>query len=133
MVEGHHEERVVRGEQVDEEALDGRASVHEALAEHAVADVEQEADADRHTLAGELRNRLRRAVLEDLEAVARQVGHQPAVGVAHGGRDRRHLHARAQRAGLADDRRTLRAEHNGARQRDAHERARETMHANSVQ
>ena len=72
MVERHQEELVGRVEQIEQEPLDRRARVLDALAEHAVADVEQHAEADRHALVRELRDRLRVAVLEDLERLARR-------------------------------------------------------------
>ena len=72
VVERQHEELVGRVEQVEEEPVDRRARVLDALAEHAVADVEQQAEADRHALVRELRDRLLLAVLEDFERLARQ-------------------------------------------------------------
>ena len=61
-------------EQLEQEPLDRRARVDDALAEHAVADVEQHAEPDRHALVGELRDGLRLAVLVDLERLTRQAG-----------------------------------------------------------
>ena len=58
-------------EQLEQEPLDRRARVADALAEHAVADVEQQPQAERHALVRELRDRLLVAVLEDLERVLR--------------------------------------------------------------
>ena len=60
VVERHQEELVGRIEQLEQEPLDRGARVLDPPAEHAVADVEQHAEADRHALAGELRDRLRR-------------------------------------------------------------------------
>ena len=71
MVEGHQEELVGRIEQLEQELVDRRARIVHPLAEHAVADVEQHAEADRHALARELRDGLPHAVLVDLERVAR--------------------------------------------------------------
>jgi hypothetical protein len=41
MIERHHEQRVVRGEELEQEALDRGARILDPLTEHAVADVEQ--------------------------------------------------------------------------------------------
>jgi len=58
-----------------------RASL-DAAAEHAVADIEQHAEADRHPLARELRDLLAVAILEHLERFARQVRDQMALAVS---------------------------------------------------
>jgi hypothetical protein len=68
VVEGHHEEGILRVEQVDQEPLDRRLGVLDAPAEHAVADVEQQAEAERHPLVRELRDRQALAVLVDSNA-----------------------------------------------------------------
>ena len=97
MVEGQHEELVAGIEQLEQEAVDRRPRVLDAPAEHAVADVEQDAEADRHAVARELRDRLRLAVLEHLERVAVQACDQPPVRVAHGRGDARQLDAGSER------------------------------------
>ena len=56
-------------------------------APHAVAGVEQHAKADRHALVGELRDRLRHAVLEDFEVVLGEVRNEAPVRVGHGDGD----------------------------------------------
>ena len=58
VVERHQEVLVGRVEQLEEKPLDRRARVLDPLAEHAVADVEQHAQADRHAFVGELRDLL---------------------------------------------------------------------------
>ena len=82
---------------VEQEALDRRLGVLDAPAEHAVADVEQQAEAERHALVGELRDRQALAVLVDLERLFRQPRDQLPVGVADRGGDHGQLDARAQR------------------------------------
>ena len=101
VVERHHEELVGGIEQVEQEPVDGRARVLDPLAEHAVADVEQHAEADRHALVGELRDRLLHAVLEDLERLARQAGDQMPFGVGDGGGDAGELDAGLEQAVVA--------------------------------
>ena len=91
MVEREHEELVVRAEELEQKLLDRGAGVDHALAEHAVALVEQDAKTDGHPLVGELRNRLRLAVFEDFERFTRQAGRQAAFGVEHRCRDRDHV------------------------------------------
>ena len=98
MVEREHEELVVGVEELEQELLDGRARVDHALAEHAVALVEQDAKADGHPFVGELRNGLRLAVFENLERFARQAGRQAAFGVEDRGRDRDHVDTRSKDA-----------------------------------
>ena len=68
----------VRVEQVDEEPLDRRPGVLDAAAEHAVADVEQQAETERHPLVRELRDRQALAVLVYLERLFRQPGDELA-------------------------------------------------------
>ncbi len=58
---------------------DRRARIRDPLPAHAVADVEQEAEPDGHTVAAEVGDRLALAVLVDLELVLREPGDQPAV------------------------------------------------------
>src|ERR1700719_2527740 len=69
MIERHNRELVGRIEQVDDESLHGRACVLNAAAEHAVARIDQDPEADRDALPGELRHRLRFTVLVDVERV----------------------------------------------------------------
>ena len=69
MIEGGHERLVLGLEQVPDEAVERAARIDDRAAAHAVGGVEQHAEADRHPLVGELRHRLRLAVLEDLEIV----------------------------------------------------------------
>jgi len=85
---------VVFGEQLEEEAVEGVAGVLEAFADHAVADVQQDGQADRDARRGKLRHGLLDAVLVDLELVGRQVRHQLAVGIRHRGRHRNQLNPR---------------------------------------
>jgi hypothetical protein len=94
MVEREDEELVGRIEQIGEETIDGGARVLDALAEHAVADVEQQAEADRDAFIGELRDGLGLAVFEDLERFARKSRDQVAFGVGDGGGDADELDAR---------------------------------------
>jgi hypothetical protein len=62
--------------------IDRGARVLDALAEHAVAGVEQHAEADRNPLARELRDRLRLAVLVHGEGLSPQTGDEPAKAAA---------------------------------------------------
>ena len=94
VVEGEDEEFVLVIELLEQETIDRGARVGDAAAEHAVADVEQDAEADGHALAGELRERLLLAVLVDLEVVASEVADEMAVGVAHRHRDAGDVDAR---------------------------------------
>ena len=75
--------------------LAGGAGFLQARAEHAVAGVEQQAEAHRHAFADELRDRLRLAIFEQFEIVAGQSGDQLTVRVDHGGVDARQIDARA--------------------------------------
>ena len=84
MVERADERLVARIEQVGHEAVERTAGVHNRLAAHAVADVEQHADAHGRALVGKLRDRLLVAVLEDLEVVPGEAGDQAVVAVGDG-------------------------------------------------
>ena len=82
------DERLVSAvEQVGHEPVERAARVDDRLPAHAVADVEQHADAYRRPLVRELRHRLRVTVLEDLEVVLRQAGDQAIAGVGDGDGD----------------------------------------------
>ena len=107
MVERHQKKLVGRVEQIEQKPVDRCAGIIEAAAEHAVADVEQHAETHRHTLSRELRDLLPVAVLEDLERVPRQVGHQMALAVGDRRRNAGELNAGLERA-LQPDRRLLR-------------------------
>ena len=82
VVEPIEEELVVRTEQVEQEAVEGGPCGGHAFAFHAAARVEHDAEADRHALATEVRERLRHPVLVDEEVVLVQAGHEtpPPVG-----------------------------------------------------
>ena len=78
------DERFIPG--VDEhrhELLDRGAGIRDPLASHAVAGIEKNTQADRHALVGKHRDRLRRAILEDLEIVFGETGDEPTGGVGH--------------------------------------------------
>ena len=102
VVEGEDEELVRRIEQLEEKPVDGGTRILDALAIHAVADVEQHAEADRHALARELRHGLAFAVLEDVERVAVEPRDQAAFGITHGGRHADHLDAGFEQPVVAD-------------------------------
>ena len=85
---------VLFGEQLEEEAIEGMTGVLEALADHAVADVQQDGQADGDARRGKLRHGLLDAVLVDFELVGRQVRHELAVGIRHRGRHGDQLHPR---------------------------------------
>ena len=87
VIEREHEELVVGVQELEEEPFDGRSRVDHALAEHAVAHVEQDAEADRHALVRELGDRLRLAVLEHLEGLARKADREAALRVEDRRRD----------------------------------------------
>ena len=97
MVEGEDEELVLVIELLEQKPVDGRARVRDAAAEHAVADVEQHAEAHGHALAGELRQVLFFPILEDVEIGAREIGDEMSVGIAHRHRDAGDVDARAER------------------------------------
>src|SRR5207247_1030410 len=102
--ERRHEKLVVFGEPDGEELVDGGARVNDAPAEHAVAGIEEDAEADRDALARELRQLLPLAVLVDLEGVAREPRDQMALAVGDCGGDADELDARAKWAGVAEER-----------------------------
>ena len=83
-----------RIQQLEQEAIERRAGIADARAEHAVAGVEQHAETDRHAFAGELRDGLRLAVLEYLEGFALEPAHQMTLGVEHGRVDTGQIDAR---------------------------------------
>ena len=125
MIEQHQRELVVARHQLEEEAVERAPRVLQPLADHAVADVEQHGEADRHALAGELRDGLRQAVFEHLEVVLRQIGHEPAAGVGDRGGDRHDLDAglelrrlRRQTAVPVPGRRLHARQPHGGRERD---------------
>ena len=99
MVERHQEELVGGIEQIEQKAVDRRAGVLDPLAEHAVADVEEHTEADRHALARELRDRLAHAVFEELEGLPLEAGDEVPVLVGDRRRDEmfRTANARLQR------------------------------------
>ena len=84
---------IVGPEQLEEKALDRGARGLDATAEHAVAGVEGQADADGHALGGELGHFARQAVLVNFEGLARQIRRQLALGVVDRRRDRDDLDA----------------------------------------
>jgi hypothetical protein len=73
------------------EPVHGGPRVHDGLAAHAVARVEQHPETHRQALVGELRDRLGVAVLEDLEIVLHEPFDQPALRVRDGHRDEHRL------------------------------------------
>ena len=93
MVEGEDEELVGRVEQLEQKPVDGGARILNPLAEHAVADVDEDAEAHRHALVGELRDLLQRAVLVHLEDLAAEAGDEPPLFVGHRRGDARDLDA----------------------------------------
>src|SRR5206468_12831597 len=93
VIEREDEELVGAVEELEEEAIDRGARIRDPLAEHAVADVEQDAEADRHAIARELRDLLLDTVLEYLERLAIEPGNQPAFFVGHRRGDARQLDA----------------------------------------
>ena len=100
--------------------VDRGARIVHPLAEHAVADVEQHAEADRHALAGELGDGLADAVLVDLERVAVEAGHRMTVAIGDRRGDAGDFDAGLERA-MVGDRRLLgeragRPEREGARE-----------------
>jgi len=66
---------------------DGQPRVLDPPAEHAVADVEEHPEAERHALVGELRDGLRHAVLVHLERLTGQSLDEVALLVEDGRRD----------------------------------------------
>jgi hypothetical protein len=124
VIEKHERELVVARHQLEVEAVECAPRVLQPLAHHAVADIEQNGEADRHALAGELRDGLREAVFEDLEVVLREIRHEPAAGVGDRGGDRDDLDAglelRRLRRGLRPNDCTAR-EDRGRRRDERHE------------
>ena len=98
VIEREHEELVRWIHQLEEELLDGAAGIDYALAEHAVAHVQQHAETDGHAFVRELRDRLQLAVLVDLERLPGQAQRETAVGIEHGGCERDHVDAGPQHA-----------------------------------
>ena len=94
MIERQDEELIVRAQQLEQKPLDGPARIHDALAHHAVADVEQHAEADGHPLRGELGDGLLVAVLENLERLSGQVRDEPALRIDDGSGDHDDVDAR---------------------------------------
>jgi hypothetical protein len=104
MVERHQEELVGGIEQLEQELVDRRARIVHPLAEHAVADVEQHAEPDRHALVGELRHRLQDAVLVDLKRLAPESGDRVSFLVDDRRRDAGDLDAGLKQAAVGDGR-----------------------------
>ena len=86
MIEADQRRFVLDREQLVEEMGERHARIDDALAAHAVADVERQREADRNALFRELGDRLRHAVFFDGEVVLAERGDQAAFAVAH--RDR---------------------------------------------
>jgi hypothetical protein len=80
-----------------------RARVLDALAEHAIARVEQHAKADRDALVGELRDLLQLAVLAHLEGLAPQTGDEPSLGVTNRHRDAGDFDAGPEQTAVVND------------------------------
>ncbi len=108
VVERDEEEFIRRIEQPEQELADRSARVLDALAVHAVADVEQHTQTDRDAIVRELRHLLLDAVLVDVERLARQVGDEVAFGVGDGRRDAGELDTRGERTLGAEGRRLRR-------------------------
>ena len=89
--------------QREQEPLDGGPGVDDALAEHAVADVEQHAQADRHALVGEDRIVCSRPSSQIPNASRGRSGHQVPLGVEHRRRDHHEVDAGLEPARVADD------------------------------
>src|SRR4029450_8374655 len=103
MIEGKDEILVGVVQQVEEEILHGGVGIFQALAEHAIAGVEENGEADRNALVRKLRNGLCLPVFVYLERVTPQVGHQPSLVVAYRRRNTRDLYARPKEAIVAKD------------------------------
>src|SRR5262249_17321772 len=103
VIEGHEEVLVLLVHQVEEKVFDGGARILDPLAKHAVARIEQDAEADWDSLGGELRDLLQITVLVDLEHVLRQAGNEVSLRVAHRGDNARELDARAKQLTVLDD------------------------------
>jgi hypothetical protein len=132
MIECQDEELVRLVEQLEQEPIDRGACILDALAEHAVADVERDAEAHRHPLVGELGDRLADAVLEDGERFASQAGDEVSVLVGDGRRDADDFDAGLERP-VGSERRLLRRQQRGRgeerhRGRQAQQRVRPASH-----
>jgi hypothetical protein len=114
MVERRHERLVAGLEQLRQEAIQRAARIDHRLAAHAVAGVEQHAEADGHPLVGELRDVLLVAVLENLEVVLRQPRDEAAIRIGDRHRDLDDVDAGAE--GLGNG-----ANHEGHEDREGHE------------
>jgi hypothetical protein len=89
VVEEQEEGLVLAREQVEHEPIERRPRVRHPAAEHAVADVDEDAQADRQAVTRKDRDLLPHAVLEQGEIVPSEAGDEPAALV---GDRRRHLH-----------------------------------------
>ena len=99
------EKRFVGGrEQVEDEAVERRARVRDALPVHAVADVHQDAEADRQPIPRHESHRLFSAVFMNDEIVAFEIGDQSAVAVRDRGGHLDELDLGAVRLGAKDRR-----------------------------
>ena len=103
MIEGKDEILVGVVQQIEEEILHGGVGVFQTLAEHAIAGVEENGQADRNALVRKLRDGLCLPVFVHLERFAPQVGHQASLVVAYRRRNTRDLDARPKKAVVAKD------------------------------
>ena len=95
------EEHLVIGvQQVEQESLERRLRVRELVARHAAAGVEHDAEAYRHALCVEVRDRLLLPVLEHDEVLLPEVGHEAPGPVRDGRRHVDQLDARAKAEAL---------------------------------
>ena len=97
MIERRHHCLVLNEEEIADEPVQRAPRIDDRLTAHAVAGIEQDAEAHRHALIGELRDVLPVAILEHLEVVLGQAGNEPAVRVGHGDRDLHDVDPRAER------------------------------------
>ncbi len=81
VIERGDERLVLTEQQLTDESIYGAARVNDRLATHAVAGIEEHAEADRDARVSELRDVLRVAVLEDLEVFSGQPRDQTALRV----------------------------------------------------
>ena len=116
MIERQHAEFVFGLEQLEEESLHRGTRIDEPLPEHAVADVEQHGEADRHALVGELADGLPLAVFEDFECLSWQAADEVSFFIDDRGGDGDEIDARAE-AWSAVLRENCRAGHQGGNQR----------------